>query len=165
MRVVQQVGPPTVEHGEEPDLGTKVFRVGGDGPQCFGGGPEENAVHHFLILVGNGRNLFRHREDDVEVLAIEKFGLSALDPLRARQRLTLWAMTIAAGAVADALVTALIALLNLATQSCRPAHLDGRHDAPLCRRHRRAMFLSIGSPVAAENIRHFVPRAIHGPGD
>ena len=141
---MQQVGSPTVEHGEKTDLGAKVFRVGGDAPQGFGGGPKENAVHHLLILVGNGRNLFRHREDHVEVFAIEKFGLAALDPLHAGQRLTLWAMTIPAGPVTDALVAALIALLNLSTESCRSAHLDGRHDAPLRCRHRRAILLSIG---------------------
>jgi hypothetical protein len=72
-------------------------------------------------------------------------------------------MTISAGAVADALVAALIALLDLPSESCRPAHLDGGHDAPLGCGHRRAMLFPIGFAVTAEHIRHFQLRAIHGP--
>jgi hypothetical protein len=69
----------------------------------------------------------------VEVLAIEKFGLAALDPLGASQRLTLGTVAISAGAVANALVAALIALLDLPSESRRPTYLDGSHDAPLRR--------------------------------
>ena len=36
-----------------------------------------------------------------------------------------------------------------------------QHDASLRCGHRRAMLLSIGSPVAAEDVRHFQLRAIH----
>ena len=61
-------------------------------------------------------------------------------------------------------VAALIALLEVAAESRRAAHLDRGHDAPLRRGHRRAMLLSIGFAVAAEDIRHFQLRAIHGPG-
>ena len=99
----------------------------------------------------------------MEVLAIEKFGLPALDPLRASQRLTLGTVAISAGPVTDALVAALIALFDLSPESRRPAHLDGGHDAALRRGHRRAMLLSISSAVTAEHIRHFQPRAFHGP--
>jgi hypothetical protein len=99
----------------------------------------------------------------MEILAVEKFGLAALDPLSASQRLTLRTVAISAGAVANALVAALIALLNLPSESGGPAHLDGGHDAPLRRGHRRAMLLSIGFAVTAEDIRHFQLRAIHGP--
>jgi hypothetical protein len=58
----------------------------------------------------------------VEILAIEKFSLAALDPLGASQRLTLWTVAVSAGAVADALVAALIALLDLSPESRRPTH-------------------------------------------
>ena len=100
----------------------------------------------------------------MEVLAIEEFGLAVLDPFSARQRLALRTVTISAGPVANALVAALIALLDLPSQNCRPAHLNGGHDAPLRRGHRRAMFVSVDFAVTAEDIRHFQLRAIHGPG-
>src|SRR4051812_42196775 len=119
MRVMQQVRPPGVEHGKEADLGAQVFGVGGDGPEGFGRGAEENAVDHLLVLVGDRGNLFRHCEHDVEVLAVEEFGLAALDPFRASQRLTLWAMAISTGSVANAPVSALIALLDLSAESSR----------------------------------------------
>jgi hypothetical protein len=68
-----------------------------------------------------------------------------------------------AGAVANAPVAALIALLDLSAESRRAAHLDGGHDAPLRRGHGRATLLSIGFAVAAEDIRHLELRAFHRP--
>jgi len=164
VRVMLQVRPPGVKDGEEADLRTQMFGVGGYGSLSFGHGPEENAVKHLLVLVGDRGNLFRHREYNVEVLAVEEFGLAALDPLSAGQTLTLRTVAIPAGAVANALVAALIALLNLPSESRRPAHLDGSHDAPLRRGHRRAMLLSVGFAVTTEDIRHFQFRALHGLG-
>ena len=67
MRMKQQVLPPTVKHGEETDLGSQMLGVGRDGSSGFGRGPEENAVDHLLVLVGDRGNLFRHGEDDMEV--------------------------------------------------------------------------------------------------
>jgi hypothetical protein len=55
----------------------------------------------------------------------------------------------------------LIATFDVAAERGRAAHLDGAHDAPLRRRHRRAMLLSIGFPVAAEHVRHFQLRTVH----
>jgi hypothetical protein len=100
----------------------------------------------------------------MEILAIEKFGLAALDPFSARQRLTLGTVAISAGPVANALVAALVALLDLPSQNCRPAHLDGGHDAPLRRGHRRAMLFSISVSVAAEHVRHFQLWTFHACG-
>src|SRR5258708_30165354 len=86
----------------------------------------------------------------MEILAVEEFGLPLLDPLGASQRLTFWAVAIAAGAVTDTLVAALIALLEVTAESRGAAHFDGSHDAPLPRGHRRAMLFPIGYAVAAE---------------
>src|SRR5258708_6765772 len=113
VRVMLQVRPPGVKDGEEADLRTQMFGVGGYGSQSFGHGPEENAVNHLLVLVGDRGNLFRHREYNVEVLAVEEFGLAVLDPLGASQRLTLGAVAISTGSVTNALVAALIAQLDL----------------------------------------------------
>ena len=78
--MVKQVLTPTVEHGEEADLGVEVFGVGGDAAQGFGGGAEKNAVDHFLVLVGDRGNLFRQRKDDVKILGVEKFGAAIFQP-------------------------------------------------------------------------------------
>jgi hypothetical protein len=97
----------------------------------------------------------------MKILAVEKFRLPVFYPVCACERLTLGTMTISARPVADALLTACITLFDLSSESRRPAHLDGAHDASLRCGHRRGMLLSIGSPVAAEDVRHFQLRAIH----
>jgi hypothetical protein len=60
------------------------------------------------------------------------------------------------------LLTARITLFDLSSESRRPAHLDGGHDASLRCGHRRAVLLSIGFAVAAEDVRYFQLRANHG---
>src|SRR4051794_39684173 len=99
----------------------------------------------------------------MEILTVEKFGLAALDPLRAGQGLALGTVTIPAGSIANALVAASVALFDLPPESRRPAHLDGSHDVPLRRGHRRAVLFAIHFTVAAEHVRHVQLRAIHGP--
>jgi hypothetical protein len=81
--------------------------------------------------IGDRGNLFRNGKHNVEVLAIEKFGLTALDPLSASQRLTFRTVAISARPVANTLVAALIALFDLAPESRCAADLDRSHGAPL----------------------------------
>jgi hypothetical protein len=50
MRMMDQSLAPGVKNGEEADFGAEVFGVGGDKPQGFGGGAEENAVDGPLVL-------------------------------------------------------------------------------------------------------------------
>ena len=90
--VVQQVLTPTVEHGEEADPGAEVLGGGADGAQGFGGGAEQNAIDHFLVLAGDRGNLFRQRKDHMEILGVEEFGAAIFQPFRARQRLAFWAL-------------------------------------------------------------------------
>ena len=56
-----------------------------------------------------------------------------------------------------------VALFEMAAESGGAADLDRSHDAALRDGQRRAMLLTIGGAVAAEDIRHFELRAIHGP--
>ena len=76
--------------------------------------------------------------------------------------MALGAMAVAAAVVAGALVTTAVAPLEMTAESGRAAHLDRGHDAPLCSGQRRTMLLTIGFAVAAEDVRHFQLRAIHG---
>ena len=91
---MEQILPPGVEYGEEADLSTQVLGVGGDDLQCFRSGPEENAVNGFSVLKSDGGNLFRHRENNMEIIALEKLRFSFLDPLRSGQRLALGTVTV-----------------------------------------------------------------------
>ncbi len=57
---------------------------------------EQDAIDDRLVLEGDGRDLVRHGEDDVEVLRRQELGLPVLQPLGAGQRLAFRAMAIAA---------------------------------------------------------------------
>ena len=100
----------------------------------------------------------------MEILGIEKFRAAILKPFGAGERLALGTMAIGTRVVGVALVAALIAPLQMAAERGRSTKLDGSHDAPLRRGHRRAMLLSIGFAVLAEHIRHFQFGALHGAG-
>src|SRR5258707_7641784 len=71
-------------------------------------------------------------------------------------------MTTPAAVETGPLVIATGAALEMTAESCGSTHLDRGHDAPLGRRHRRAMLFTIGFAVAAEDVRHFQLRAIQG---
>src|SRR5216683_3257502 len=104
-----EVLSPTVKHGEETDLSPEVLGIGCEGGQSLGHDTEKNAVNHVLILIGDRRDRLGHREHDVKVRHIQKFGLAVLDPLCASQRLTLWAVPIPAAIEAISLMATLIA--------------------------------------------------------
>ena len=129
----KQVLSPTVKYSEKADLGAQMLGIGSDGGQGLGSGSEENAVDEIFVLVSNGSDPFGNREDDMKIVRLENFGCSFFDPLRTSERLTFWAMTVAAAVVAGSLVTTAVATLEMTAESCRAAHLDRGHDAPLCR--------------------------------
>jgi len=58
-----------------------MFRIGSDGAEGLRDSTEENTVNHSLILIGEGCNLFRHGEDNVEVFGGKEFGLAVLESL------------------------------------------------------------------------------------
>src|SRR5438445_3838467 len=125
---------------------------------------EQDAVDQFLVLVGNRGDLGREGEHDMKVGAVEKLGLTVLQPLGSRQTLTLWTMPTPAAIVGVAFIATLITTFQVATESGGTAHLDGGHDASLLPRHRCAMLLTIGFSVAAEHVRHFPAWRAHGRG-
>ena len=163
MGMMEQVRAPSMEHGKKADLGPQVFGISGDGAQGLRGGPEQDAVELSLVLIGNRCNLFWYGKDHVEVLSVQKLGLTILEPLSPGERLAFWAMPIRAGVIRVALMAALITLLQMTAQNSSPADLDRSHDTALRFRHRSAVLQTIVCAVAAENIRYFQPRAIHFP--
>jgi len=83
-----------MEDGEETNFGAQMLGIGGDSAQGLGSGAEQNAVDHFLILVGDGGNLFRQRKDHVKILGVEKFGATIFKPFRAGESLTFRAVAV-----------------------------------------------------------------------
>jgi hypothetical protein len=70
-------------------------------------------------------------------------------------------MAVAAGVVGDARCAAVVALLDMASERCRPTRRDGAHDATLDAAEMTGMCLSKRFAVAAEDIRHLQSRS-HG---
>src|SRR5215467_10675781 len=124
MGMEEQVRSPAVQHGEEADFSPEVLGIGSDGAQGFGGGTEEEAVDRLFVLIGEGGNLFRHREDDVEILGFQKFGLPVFQPLGAGEGLALGTVSVGTGVIGRALVAAAVTLLQMTTQSGRAAEFD-----------------------------------------
>ena len=75
-----------MQHGEEADFCAQVFGIIRYSAQGFSGGLEEDVVNDLLVLVSDRGNPIWHSEDDVVVLAVEKFCLAMVDPLCAPQR-------------------------------------------------------------------------------
>src|SRR5216684_6093577 len=132
MRMKKQVLSPTVKYSEKADLGAQMLGIGSDGGQGLGGGSEQNAVDEIFVLISNGSDLFGNGEDDMKIVRLENFGRSFFDPLGTSEGLTFWAMTVAATVVTGPLVVTAVAALEMTAESCRTAHLDRGHDAPLC---------------------------------
>ena len=126
----KQVLSPTVKYSEKADLGAQMLGIGSDGGQGLGRGAEENAVDEIFVLVSNGSDLFGNREDDMKIVRLENFGCSFFDPLGTSERLTFWAMTVAATVVTGPLVITAVAPLEVTAEGCGATH-DRGHDAPL----------------------------------
>ena len=97
VRVVGQRRAPGVQHGGEADARAQMLRVGGDGGQRLGGGPEQEVVDGGLVLERDGADRRRQGEDDVVVGNRQQLGLAVFEPLPRRRALALRAMPVAAG--------------------------------------------------------------------
>ena len=162
MGMKQQVLSPTMEYGKEADFSSQMLGIGSDGGQGLGHGSKQNVVDDLFVLVSNGSDLFGDGEDDMKIVCRENFGDSLLDPRGTCERLALRAMAVAATVITRPLVTTAVAAFEMTAKSCGATHLDRCHDASLGRRERPIMLLTIGFAVAAEDVRYFQPRALHG---
>ncbi len=95
--MVGQGRAPRVEHGGEADARAEMLRVGGDGGQRLGGGPEQEVVDGALVLERDGADRGRQGEDDVVIGNRQELGLAVFEPFPRRGRLALRAVAIAAG--------------------------------------------------------------------
>src|SRR5713101_2226229 len=133
MRMEKQVLPPTVKYSEKADLGAEMLGIGSDGGQGLCSGSEQNAIDEIFVLVSNGSDLFGNGEDDMKIVRVENFGGAFFDPLRTSERLTFWAMPVAATVVTGPLVITAVAALEVTAEGCGSTHLDRGHHAALGR--------------------------------
>jgi hypothetical protein len=96
----------------------------------------------------------------MKVLHRQQLGLALLDPRGTSPALTLGAVTIAAGVIADAEMVALIALFNMAAACGSAAGLDGLHDFELMQGQR--MPLAVSGAVLSKNVGQLECGPAHG---
>ena len=143
MRMMRQRRAPGVQHQRDADLRTEMLRIGGDRAQRLGGDVEQQAVDDCLVVVGDGADRRRQREDHVVVRHGQQIGLPCLEPALRGARLALRAMPVAAGVVGDLRLCARMTAQHMSAQRRAAALFDGRHDlelaeaqvAVLCCRH------------------------------
>src|ERR1700744_5019754 len=124
VRMVRQVLCPGVQHAEEADLHAEMLGIGGDDAQGLRCRTEQDIVDHRLVLERDDLDLRRYGEHDVEVRHVEQLRLAILQPLGAREILTLWAVAISARVVRDTLMAAVTAALDVTAESGGAATLD-----------------------------------------
>ena len=121
VRMQLQVLPPGMQYRQHADLGAQVLRVRGHLDQGLRGGPHQQAVDFTRVGQGDRVQRPREREDDVEVRDVEQVGRLRLHPPRRRGAVTLRAVAVAAGVVADLLIPALRAAQDMPAQGRRAA--------------------------------------------
>ena len=73
MRMVGHRGAPGVEHRGEADFDAQALGIGRDCQHRLRRGLEQEIVDDGLVLIGDGCNLRRQREHDVEVKDVQQF--------------------------------------------------------------------------------------------
>ncbi len=152
VRMVGQRRAPGVQYGGQADARAQMLRVGGDGGQRLGGGPEQEVVDGGLVLERDGADRGRQGEDDVVVGNRQQLGLAVFEPSPRGGRLALRAVAVAAGIVGDAFVRAVLAALDVSAERGGPAGLDRRHDLQLVEAHVTGIGLSPRRPVGAKDV-------------
>src|SRR5271170_7097507 len=108
-----------------------MLGVSGDAAQGLRRRPEQDIVHHGLVLERDNLNLRRHGEHDVEIGHFEQLCLTILQPLRPSQTLALRAIAVTTRVEGDALMAAIAAALDMTAKCGGAATLDRGHGTPL----------------------------------
>jgi hypothetical protein len=161
MRMMLQILTPGMEQDNEANLGSQVLGSRCDRAQGLGGGVKQDVVDHGLILIRNRGDRLRQRKDDMEVFNGKEVGLAIFQPLRTDQGLAFRTVPIATTVVGNALMTAAIALLNMAAESDSTATLDRAHDTALSTAKGLSVFLAVGRTSLAKDVRHLEPGGMH----
>jgi hypothetical protein len=143
-----------MEHRRDGDPGAKMLGIGGNGKHGFGRRLEQEAVDGGLVLPGNRSDRGWQREHHVIIGQRQKLGLAFCKPLACSRPLTLRAMPVTAGVVADDGVGAVFASRNMAAKLCRAAGFDGCHRFESPEAQMAGVGLAPSSPMAAEDIRN-----------
>ncbi len=80
VRMVRQRRTPGVQYQGCTDARTQVLRVGGDRAQRIGSHVKQQSIDEFLVVIGDGTDRCRQREDHVVVLHGQEVRLARFEP-------------------------------------------------------------------------------------
>src|SRR5215467_10401159 len=145
------------------DLGTEMLGVSGNRQHRLRRNFEQEVIDHRLVLVGDGSDLGRQREDDVEIGDLQQLGLALFHPGKCLTALTLGAVPIAAAAVRYGGMGAfgVLAARDIAAEPRGAAGLDRAHYLQLGVAHVTAVGLTPSGTEVAEDVRDFQSRTLH----
>ena len=161
MRMMGQRRAPGVQDQGQPDAGTQMPRVGGDGAQGLGRDLKQQAVDHRFIVIGDRTDRRRQGKDDVVVVDRQQIDLTGLEPASGGAGLTLRAMAVTTGVVGDLGMLTGGTMQHMAAQRRAAALLDRRHDLALAQAEMPALGLPPSRPVGTEDIRDLEGRTRH----
>ena len=93
VRVVGERLSPSMQHGDQADLGAETF--GGKDGERLRRRPHQQAIDGLLVVEGDFGRGRRQGEDDMEVGNRQQFGLARGEPLRPRRPLAFCAVAVA----------------------------------------------------------------------
>ena len=161
MRVLFQTLGPGMQDGQEAQLGSQTFGVGGHLQKRLGDGPEQDPIDDSRVLQGERRYFVRQGEDHMAIGNGQDLLRPGGKPLVARPAVTLRAMPVAARSVFNHLMGAVVALPNVGAEDGGAACADIAESLPLLRRQYRTPAIEEFLTVLAEDISDFQPGFRH----
>src|SRR5260370_475697 len=113
MRMKFEFLTPSVQHAEEADLGSEVWRIASYFEKGFRTGAKQKVVDDLLVLQRQWCQLTRQGEDHMDVACREKLLAPRCEPAVASPCLTLRAVPVAARVVGDGAISAASALIEM----------------------------------------------------
>lgn len=125
-----------------------------DGHHRLRGRPEQQIVEQRLVLPGDVGNLGWKREDDMESANRQEISLALGQPAARGGALALGAVPVAAAVIGDALMAAVLATLDMATERGGAAVADRRHHLELRQAQVTGVKRAEAVPGRMQNIRN-----------
>jgi hypothetical protein len=139
---------PGMKHGGEAKKSAES--VLSEGEEGFGGGLEEESEDDSGVALGDGPELARQREDDVEVVGRQQAEFLVVEPSVLGEVETLGAMPVAARVIRGLGIAATRADVEVSTEPGGAAVLDGPHRLSLL--GGQSVLLTKGLSMIAEDI-------------
>ena len=146
MRMMGERRSPGMQHSRDGDPGAEMLGIGGNGEHGLGRRLEQKAINFRLVLPCDGADRRGQREHHMVIGQRQKLGLAIGKPLAGGGALTLRAVPIAAGVVADDGMGAVFASRNMAAKLRRAAGFDGGHCFQLAEAQCPALALRQAAP-------------------